>query len=55
MHKIHWPLSDPAKAEGTEEEIMAVFRASRDEIRQRVQALLNHLRHNHNSTAAEGA
>jgi len=38
--KIHWPLSDPAKASGNEEEIMAVFRASRDDIRDRVQALL---------------
>ena len=40
LRKIHWPLSDPAKAQGTEEEIMAVFRASRDDIRQRVAALL---------------
>ena len=41
--KLHWPLSDPAKAEGTEEQIMQVFRASRDEIRQRVQSLLDDL------------
>ena len=41
--KLHWPLSDPAKAEGTEEQIMQVFRASRDEIRQRVQSLLDEL------------
>lgn len=37
--KEHWPLDDPAKATGTEEEIMAVFRASRDDIRRRVEAL----------------
>jgi arsenate reductase len=41
--KEHWPLSDPAKATGTEEEIMAVFRASRDEIRQRVEDLIQRL------------
>ena len=41
--KLHWPLSDPAKAEGTEEQIMQVFRASRNEIRQRVQSLLDDL------------
>ena len=41
--KEHWPLSDPAKATGTEEEIMAVFRASRDEIKQRVSDLLQRL------------
>lgn len=43
MRKEHWPLSDPAKASGTEEEIMAVFRQSRDEIRERVADLLQRL------------
>ena len=38
-YKIHWPLNDPAKATGSEEEIMAVFRATRDDIRARVQGL----------------
>ena len=41
--KIHWPLDDPAKADGTEDEIMKVFRASRDDIQRRVDALLNEL------------
>ncbi|HEB82136.1 MAG TPA: arsenate reductase (thioredoxin) [Gammaproteobacteria bacterium] len=39
--KEHWPLEDPAKATGTEEEIMDQFRASRDDIKQRVQDLLS--------------
>lgn len=43
VRKIHWPLSDPAKATGTEEEIMNVFRAARDEIRGRVHALITEL------------
>ena len=30
--KHHWPFEDPAKAEGTEEEIRGVFRRVRDEI-----------------------
>ena len=42
--KLHWPLNDPAKAEGTDEEIMSVFRASRDDIRDRVDTLLAGLR-----------
>ena len=42
-HKEHWPLSDPAKATGSEEEIMAVFRESRDDIRQRVVDLIGRL------------
>lgn len=42
--KEHWPLTDPAKATGGEEEVMAVFRASRDEIRGRVEGLLGRLR-----------
>jgi arsenate reductase len=41
--KIHWPLSDPAKASGTEDEIMAQFRETRDEVESRVKALLEEL------------
>ena len=40
VQKIHWALSDPAKATGTEEEIMAAFRATRKEVKRRVQSLL---------------
>ena len=46
IRKEHWPLSDPAKAAGTEEEILSVFRQTRDEIRQRVEELINRLKHN---------
>lgn len=41
--KQHWPLDDPAKARGSEDEIMAVFRATRDEIERRVRTLVNRL------------
>jgi len=44
MRRIHWPLEDPARATGTEAEIMAVFRASRDDIRRRVAALIDELK-----------
>lgn len=37
IKRIHWPLKDPAKATGTEEEIMQEFRKVRDEIEKRVQ------------------
>jgi arsenate reductase len=40
VRKIHWPLNDPAKATGSEAEVMAVFRAARDDIRDRVRALI---------------
>jgi arsenate reductase len=43
VRKEHWPLDDPASASGTEDEIMAVFRASRDDIRQRVADLIERL------------
>jgi len=42
-HKLHWPLSDPAKAVGSEEQIMAEFRATRDEVKRRVETLLESL------------
>jgi arsenate reductase len=38
--KIHWPLIDPAKAIGIEEEVIKQFQAVRDEIHQRVIELL---------------
>jgi len=41
--KEHWPLEDPARASGSEEQVMAVFRASRDGIRRRVEELLQRL------------
>jgi arsenate reductase len=41
--KLHWPLGDPARASGSEEEILQVFRASRDDIRHRVEELLSDL------------
>ena len=41
--KIHWPLTDPGKASGSEEEIMVAFRATRDEVERRVRGLLSEL------------
>ena len=41
--KEHWPLEDPAKAQGTDEEVMEQFRASRDDIESRVKELLQRL------------
>ena len=38
--KLHWPLEDPAKASGAEDEIMAAFRATRDDVEARVRRLL---------------
>jgi len=35
----HWSLPDPARAEGTEMEVLAVFRRVRDEIQRRVAEL----------------
>ena len=37
---VHWSLKDPAAAEGSEDERLAVFRAIRDEIRRRVEHLI---------------
>ena len=42
--KLHWPLEDPAKTTGSEEKIMQAFRASRDDIRARVRALIEKLK-----------
>lgn len=43
IKKVHWPLSDPAKATGKEDEIMAQFRATRDVVHRRVADLIQSL------------
>ena len=40
--RLHWSLEDPSRAEGSEEERLAIFRRVRDEIRERIaQELVN--------------
>lgn len=46
VRKEHWPLSDPAKVSGSEDEIMAAFRESRDDIRGGVEDLIERLKNN---------
>ena len=44
IKRIHWPIKDPVGTIGTEEEIMKEFRRARDEIRNRVEELIDTLR-----------
>ncbi|OTA47319.1 arsenate reductase (thioredoxin) [Limosilactobacillus reuteri] len=37
--RIHWPLPDPAHAEGTDEQKLAVFRQVRNEIKEHISKL----------------
>ena len=39
--KLHWPLDDPAKAKGTDDEVSAIFCATRDDIRSMVLVLIS--------------
>ncbi len=43
-HKEHWPLDDPARAKGSEEAILGVFRQTRDQVRERVEDLFARIR-----------
>jgi len=36
----HWPFNDPARATGSEEEVMAEFRRVRDQIRTRIEVFI---------------
>jgi len=38
--KVHWPFDDPAKASGSEEDIMAEFRRVRDQIKTRIESFI---------------
>ena len=40
VQRQHWPLRDPAVAQGSEDEVLKIFREVRDEIRRRVENLL---------------
>jgi arsenate reductase len=37
-NRLHWSFEDPSKAQGTEEERLAVFRSVTDRIRERIEA-----------------
>ena len=41
---IHWPLDDPAKAVGSEEEVMNEFRRVRDEIKVRISGFIKEMK-----------
>jgi arsenate reductase len=41
-NRLHWSFEDPSKAEGSEDERLAVFRRARDEIRERIEQDLVH-------------
>lgn len=43
VQRLHWPLPDPARAQGDDEQITHVFRSVRDAIRDRVAALIHNL------------
>jgi len=40
VERQHWPLRDPAVAQGSEDEVLKIFREVRDEIQRRVENLL---------------
>ncbi len=40
VRRIHWPVEDPVKATGTEEQVLREFRRARDEIKGRIEKFL---------------
>lgn len=40
-YRKHWPVEDPAHVEGSHEEKLVVFRATRDELEQRVRRFIH--------------
>lgn len=41
LKRLHWPLEDPSRATGNEDERLAVFRRVRDEIELRLAEWIN--------------
>jgi arsenate reductase len=46
-HLVHWSIEDPSFARGGEEERLDAFRATREELRRRIDALMEALRRSH--------
>lgn len=44
VQRLHWPTEDPVWFTGTEEEVLEQFRKIRDEIKEKVQALIEELK-----------
>ena len=44
IKRIHWPIKDPVGTIGTEEEIMKEFRRARDEIKKKIEDLMDMLK-----------
>jgi thioredoxin type arsenate reductase len=40
VQRLHWPLADPAVADGPQSDDLAAFRKTRDELRRRIVAFL---------------
>jgi arsenate reductase len=46
-HLVHWSIEDPSFVRGDEETRLAAFRATRDELRRRIDSLIEALRRSH--------
>lgn len=44
IKRIHWSIDDPKSAAGTEEEVLNAFRKARDEIKKKIEILVEELR-----------
>ncbi len=40
VKRIHWPIDDPVKAQGPNEQVLNEFRRARDEIKDRIEGFL---------------
>lgn len=43
IQRLHWPVRDPVRTKGTEEEVMNDFRRARDEIRRKIEDFLRNM------------
>lgn len=43
VKRIHWPIEDPVGTVGSEKEVMKEFRRARDEIKEKVQQLIEQI------------
>jgi arsenate reductase len=44
IKRVHWSIDDPKSAAGTEEQILKAFRSARDEIKKKIEILVEELK-----------
>jgi arsenate reductase (thioredoxin) len=55
IKRLHWPINDPIRVTGTNEEVMNAFRTAREEIKKRIAGFIEDMQHEPEATKGTDA